>query len=78
MRHGDSRASALWGKGEGRWRRGVVCLTAVAALCAPGSALAGMKSSEPAVVLEVAPTVVVAEPTADTGSTFAWLANWTW
>jgi hypothetical protein len=78
MRHGDSRASALWGKGEGRWRRGIVCLTAVAALCAPGSALAGPKSDAPADISQVAPAVETSEPTATTASTFAWLANWTW
>ena len=78
MRYGDSRASALWGKGEGRWRRGIVCLTAVAALCAPGSALAGAKAQDPAVVLQVAQTVEVAAPTADAEPVFAWLANWTW
>jgi hypothetical protein len=77
MRYGDSRASALWGKGEGRWRRRLVCVTAVAALCAPGSALAGVKANDSA-ALQVAPTVVVAEPTTDTASTFSWLANWTW
>jgi hypothetical protein len=38
MRHEDSRASALWGKGEGRWRRAIVC-SAVAALCAQAGAL---------------------------------------
>ena len=75
--HGDSRASALWGKGEGRWRRVVVCLTAVAALSAPGSALAAPKSGAP-VALEVAPVVEVAEPTDTAESSFAWLANWTW
>lgn len=78
MRHGDSRGSALWGKGEGRWRRRMVCLTAVAALCAPGSALAGVKANDSAVALQVAPTVEVAEPTVNTVSTFGWLANWTW
>lgn len=77
MRHGD-RGSALWGKGEGRWRRGIVCLTAIAALAAPGSALAGLKSSEPAVEPQVAPAAEVAEPTTVVESTFAWLANWTW
>ena len=74
MRHGDSRGSALWGKGEGRWRRGIVCLTAIAALAAPGSALAGLKS----VALQVPPTAEVTEPTAVVESSFAWLANWTW
>ncbi len=74
MRHGDSRASALWGKGEGRWRRGIVCLTAVAALAAPGSALAGPRSNAP----EVAPAAEIAEPAAAAAPVFAWLANWTW
>jgi hypothetical protein len=75
MRHGDSRASALWGKGEGRWRRGVVCLTAVAALCTPGSALAaGQKADAPA----AAPATELAGPTADPAPVFTWLANWTW
>lgn len=74
MRHGDSRASALWGKGEGRWRRGIVCLTAVAALYAPSSALAGYGWAAPTAT----PTVEVAEPTADPAPVFAWLANWTW
>ena len=78
MRYGDSRASALWGKGEGRWRRGVVCLTAIAALCAPSSALAGGKAQDRAVDLQVAPAVDVAEPTADTAPVFVWIANWTW
>ena len=78
MRHGDSRGSALWGKGEGRWRRGIVCLTAIAALSAPGSALAGLKSSAPADAPQVAPTAEVAEPTTVVESSFAWLANWTW
>jgi hypothetical protein len=78
MRHGDSRGSALWGKGEGRWRRGIVCLTAIAALSAPGSALAGLRSSVPAVAPPVAPTTEVAEPTTVVESSFAWLANWTW
>jgi hypothetical protein len=78
MRHGDSRGSALWGKGEGRWRRGIVCLTAIAALSAPGSALAGLKSSAPAFELQVAPTAEVAEPTTVVEPSFAWLANWTW
>ena len=78
MWHGDSRASALWGKGEGRFRRGIVCLIAIAAVSAPGSALAGQRTSAPAVAPQVAPTVEVAEPTAVVESTFAWLANWTW
>ena len=78
MRHGDSRASALWGKGEGRWRRGIVCLTAIAALAAPGSALAAPRSSAPADEPQAAPTAVVEEPTSAVESTFAWLANWTW
>ena len=78
MRHGDSRASALWGKGEGRWRRGIVCLTAIAALAAPGSALAGLKSSAPAFAPLDAPTTEVAEPTTVAESSFDWLANWTW
>jgi len=78
MRHGDSRASALWGKGDGRWRRRIVCLTAIAALSAPGSALAGLKSSAQAVEPQVAPTAEVAEPTPVVESSFAWLANWTW
>ena len=55
----------------------MVCLTAVAALCAPGSALAGGKANS-AVAPQVAATVEVAEPTVDTTSTFGWLANWTW
>ena len=74
MRHGDSRASALWGKGEGRWRRAIVCLTAVAALCAPGSALAGNWEAAPA----VAPAAEVAAPADAPAPVFAWLANWTW
>ena len=78
MWHGDSRASALWGKGEGRFRRGTVCLIAIAALSAPGSALAAPKSTAPAVAPEVALTAEVAEPTVVVESTFAWLANWTW
>ena len=78
MWYGDSRASALWGKGEGRWRRGIVSLTAVAALCAPGTALAGVKAHDPPVVQQVAQTVEVAEPTASAEPVFAWLANWTW
>lgn len=79
MWHEDSRASALWGKGEGRFRRGIVCLIAIAALSAPGSALAGLKSSDaPEVAPQVAPTAEVAEPTVVVESTFAWLANWTW
>ena len=78
MRYGDSRASALWGKGEGRWRRGIVCLTAIAALCAPSSALAGVKAQDRAVDLQVAPAVEVADPVADPAPVFAWIANWTW
>jgi hypothetical protein len=49
-------------------------LTAVAALCAPSSALAGNWAASPA----VAPATEVAEPTADSAPVFAWLANWTW
>jgi hypothetical protein len=75
MRQEDSRGSALWGKGEGRWRRAIVCVTAVAALCAPTSALAGLKTAEP---VQVAPVVEVAEPVTSTESSFSWLANWTW
>jgi hypothetical protein len=78
MRYGDSRASALWGKGEGRWRRRIVCLTAVAALCAPSSALAGPKGNDPAVDLQIASAAEVAEPVAVAEPVFAWFANWTW
>jgi len=39
MRHGDSRASALWGRGDVRWRR-IVCVSAVTALCVQASVLA--------------------------------------
>jgi hypothetical protein len=85
MRHGESRASALWGKGEGRWRRAIVCLTAVAALCAPASALAQPKAPAPTVAVTaevVAPTVVSADvaiaPAVDTSTVYDWLANWTW
>jgi hypothetical protein len=74
MQNGDSRASALWGKGEGRWRRTIVCLTAVAALSAPSSALAGYGWAAPT----AAPAVQIAEPVANPAPVFAWLANWTW
>ena len=50
----------------------------MAALSAPGSALAGLKSSAPAPAAQAAPTAEVAEPTVVVESTFAWLANWTW
>jgi hypothetical protein len=50
-------------------------LTAVAALCTPGSALAaGQKADAPA----AAPATELAGPTADPAPVFAWLANWTW
>jgi hypothetical protein len=78
MRHGDSRGSALWGKGEGRWRRGIVCLTAVAALCAPASALAVPKAAAPTVAPTVVPVTEVVEPAADTSTVLDWFANWTW
>ncbi len=74
MRHGESRASALWGKGEGRWRRAIVCLTAVGALCAPASALAVPKVATPT----VDPTEEVTAQVADTATVLDWLANWTW
>jgi anti-sigma-K factor RskA len=78
MRHGDSRGSALWGKGEGRWRRAIVCLTAVAALCAPASALAVPKAAAPTVAPTVEPVAEVVEPGADAATVFDWFANWTW
>jgi hypothetical protein len=81
MGHGESRASALWGKGEGRWRRSIVSLTAVAALCAPTSALAVPKAAAPTVAPEVAllaPAAEVTAPEAEAAPVFDWLANWTW
>ena len=78
MRYGDSRASALWGKGEGRWRRGLVCLTAVAALCAPSSALAGNGWAAPTAAPAVAVAEPVAEPVAASAPDYGWFANWTW
>lgn len=77
MRYGESRASALWGKGEGRWRRAIVCLTAVAALSAPASALAVPKADVPPAPT-VDPVVEVVAPVAGTEPVFEWLANWTW
>jgi anti-sigma-K factor RskA len=78
MRHGDSRGSALWGKGEGRWRRAIVCLTAVAALSAPTSALAVPKAAAPTVAPTVDPVAEVVAPDADTATVYDWFANWTW
>lgn len=74
MRHGESRASALWGKGEGKWRRAIVCLTAVAALSAPASALAHPKAPAPTVVS----TEEVVAPTVEASTVYDWFANWTW
>jgi hypothetical protein len=49
-------------------------LTAVAALCAPSSALAGYGWAAPT----PAPAVEVAAPVTNPAPVFAWLANWTW
>jgi len=53
-------------------------LTAVAALCAPTTALAVPKAAAPTLAPTVDPVAEVVEPTADTATVFDWFANWTW
>jgi hypothetical protein len=52
-------------------------LTAVAALCAPASALAVPKAPVPSAPT-VDPVAEVVTATADTETVFDWFANWTW
>jgi hypothetical protein len=53
-------------------------LTAVAALCAPSSALAGNGWAAPTAAPAVAVAEPVAEPVAASAPDYGWFANWTW